>query len=59
MGEKQTFLEGFIEGWQSIAGDRLQPPEIATPPTSPVGSKFIHGMMEGIEAAKKRLAELH
>ncbi len=59
MENKQTFIDGFIQGWQSVAGPRLPPPEIQTPATQPSGSKFIHGMIEGIEAAKKKLAGLN
>jgi hypothetical protein len=28
MDEKQTFLERFERGWQSVVGPALQPPEI-------------------------------
>lgn len=58
-GESRTFIDGFIEGWESVAGSRLLPPEIEPPPTRPRKSKFIHGMLEGIEAAKKKISQLH
>jgi hypothetical protein len=57
--EQQTFIDGFIKGWQSVAGSRLRPPDIEPPPTRPRSSKYIHGMLEGIEAAKKKISELH
>ena len=59
MDEKQTFINGFFQGWQSVAGPTLQPPEIQAPSPQPSGSRFIHGLIEGIEAAKKKMAELN
>lgn len=57
--ESQTFIDGFIKGWQSVAGPRLLPPEIEPPLTRARTSVFLHGMIEGIEAARKKLSELH
>jgi hypothetical protein len=57
--EEKTFMDGFVEGWKSVVGPALQPPDIEIPPTRPSGSRFMHGLIEGIEAAKKKIAELH
>jgi hypothetical protein len=58
MAEDRTFMEGYLEGWESIAGPALQPPDIEPPAPRPNGSRFMRGLIEGIEAAKKKLAEL-
>jgi hypothetical protein len=57
--EDRAFMDGFVEGWQSVVGPALQPPQIEIPPTRPSGSRFLHGLIEGIEAAKKKIAELN
>ncbi len=57
--EERTFMDGFVEGWRSVIGPGLQPPQIEIPATRPSGSRFMHGLIEGIEAAKKKIAELH
>ena len=58
MDEKLTFLEGFERGWQSVVGPAIQPPEIEMPPPLPSGSRFMQGLIKGIEAGKKKIAEL-
>jgi hypothetical protein len=57
MDERQTFAQGFIEGWHSVAGPRLDFPEIPSPSIHGGGSEFIHGLMQGIEAGKMQIAE--
>jgi hypothetical protein len=57
MPKPQTFAQGFIAGWHSIVGPRLDFPEIPSPSIQGSGSEFIHGLMQGIEAAKKFFAE--
>ncbi len=59
MDENKSFIDGFIQGWQSVVGHVLDPPEVQVPVTNPKGSRFIHGLIEGIEAAKRKIAELH
>jgi hypothetical protein len=58
MDEERTFLEGFERGWQSVVGPALPPPEIEIPPALPSGSRFMQGLIKGIEAGKKKIAEL-
>jgi hypothetical protein len=58
MDQQQTFSEGFMRGWESIVGPALEPPEIEIPPAVPSGSRFMQGLIMGIEAGKKKMAEL-
>jgi hypothetical protein len=53
MEKNQTYIDGFLQGWTSVAGPRLHFPEIPAPSIQGNGSPFIHGLMEGIKAAKK------
>lgn len=56
MNNRQSYSDGFLQGWQSIVGLENLPSEI--PPTSVrgSGSPFIYGLMDGIEAGKERIA---
>ena len=58
MDDQQTFFEGFQRGWESVVGPALQPPEIEVPPPIPSGSRFMQGLIMGIEAGKKKIDEL-
>jgi hypothetical protein len=58
MGDKQTFADGFLAGFFSVMGPRVIIPKISTPPVSKIGSDYIHGLMQGIEAAKKQIVEM-
>jgi len=51
--DKQQFVRGFLEGWHSIVGPRLDFPSIPPPSIQGSGSNYFHGLMKGIEAAKK------
>lgn len=56
--ERQTFQDGYVRGWESVVGPALQPPEIERPPVVPGASQFMQGLIMGIEAGKKKIAEL-
>jgi hypothetical protein len=59
MRGKQTFEDGFIAGWVSIMGSRLVVPEFpAQPIPKQYGSDFLHGLLKGQEAARKKIAEM-
>lgn len=58
MIDKQTFADGFIQGWQSVIGQQFPLPEIPSPSTLGSRSAYIYGLMDGIEAAKKLMAEM-
>jgi hypothetical protein len=58
MQQGQSYTDGFLQGWTSVLGPRLEFPEIPAPPIQSSGSPFIRGMMEGIAAAKKQLADV-
>ena len=58
MDEQQTFYEGFVRGWESVVGPALKPPAIEPPPPLPSGSRYMQGLIKGIEAGKKKIAEL-
>jgi hypothetical protein len=58
MDEQQKFQEGFLRGWESVVGPALQPPEIERPPVAAGVSQFMQGLIMGIEAGKKKIAEL-
>lgn len=58
MDEKQTFKDGFVRGWESVVGPALQPPPIEPPPAAAGVSQFMQGLILGIEAGKKKIAEL-
>ena len=53
MDKRQTFAQGFIEGWHSIVGPRFVFPEIPSPSIHGSGSEYMSGLLQGIEAAKK------
>jgi Xaa-Pro aminopeptidase len=53
--DEKKFEQGFIHGWSSVIGHAMQVHEIPSPPIQLIGSKYIHGLMEGIEAAKKEI----
>jgi hypothetical protein len=57
MDEMRTFAHGFTRGWLSVLGPRLILPKIPAPPIQTSGTDYIRGLMGGIEAAKKKLAE--
>lgn len=56
--ERQTFFEGFQRGWESVVGPAIAPPDMDLPPAFPSGSRFMQGLIMGIEAGKKKIAEL-
>lgn len=56
MFDRQKFIDGYLQGWQSIAGPRLHFPDIEPPLSYPAGSPFIHGLLKGIAAAKREMA---
>ena len=58
MDDQQTFFEGFQRGWESVVGPALPPPEIAVPDAVPSGSRFMQGLIMGIEAGKQKIKEL-
>jgi hypothetical protein len=58
MDEQQKFQEGFLCGWESIVGPALPPPIPEFPPAVPNGSRYMQGLIKGIEAGKKKIAEL-
>ena len=58
MNNKQRFAEGFTDGWSSVFGTTLTLPEISAPSIQASGTDYIHGLIEGIEAAKKKMAEI-
>ncbi len=58
MDEEQAFRDGYIQGWQSIAGPRFQLLEIPAPSAGTSGTKFMQGLMQGIAAAKQQMSEL-
>lgn len=58
MDQKQTFNDGFVRGWESVVGPALPPPLIERPPIVPGVSQFMQGLILGIEAGKKKIAEL-
>jgi len=58
MDNDQSYIDGFLQGWSSVVGPRLDFPEIPAPPIPASGSNFIHGLMEGIAAAKKQIADV-
>jgi hypothetical protein len=55
MDDQQKYIDGFLQGWQSIAGPRLHFPDIPVLSSRPAGSPFIHGLIAGIAAAKKEI----
>jgi hypothetical protein len=57
MDNSQTFESGYLQGWSSVLGPRLHFPEMPSPPIQSSGSLFIHGLMEGIAAAKIQLTD--
>ena len=57
MVEQQKFVHGFIEGWHSVVGPRLDFPEIPSPPIQGSGSDYFRGLVAGIEAAKTKAPE--
>lgn len=58
MDDQQKYIDGFLEGWQSVAGPRLHFPSIPNPSKPANGSPFIHGLMKGITAAKNEMAAM-
>jgi hypothetical protein len=55
MDDRQKYVDGFLQGWQSVAGPRLHFPDIPVLSSRPAGSPFIHGLIAGIAAAKKEI----
>jgi hypothetical protein len=55
MDDRQKYIDGFLQGWQSVAGPRLHFPDIPVLASPPAGSPFIHGLIAGIAAAKKEI----
>ena len=55
MDDNQTFEDGFLEGWHSVVGSRLDLPDVPSPSIQGSGSVYINGLMAGIEAAKKEI----
>ena len=58
MDERQTFFDGFQRGWESVVGPALPTPEIDLPDAVPSGSRFMQGLIMGIEAGKQKIKEL-
>ncbi len=58
MDEQQSFFEGFQRGGDAVVGPAFQPPDIDMPPPIPSGSRFMQGLILGIEAGKKKIDEL-
>lgn len=58
MDDQQTFFDGFQRGWESVVGPALQPPDIDLPDAVPSSSRFMQGLIMGIEAGKKKIKEL-
>lgn len=59
MDDQQKYIDGFLEGWQSVAGPRLHFPNIPKPAKPANGSPFIHGLMKGIASAKNEMAAVN
>ena len=59
MDDIQKYLEGFQRGWESVVGPALQPPDIEIAPPNQNGSRFMQGLVKGIEAGKKKIDELN
>jgi hypothetical protein len=58
MNNRQRFVEGFTDGWSSVLGARFVLPEISAPSIQASGTDYIHGLIVGIEAAKKQMSEM-
>lgn len=58
MDEHQSFFDGFRRGWESVVGPALPPPEIELPDVVPSGSRYMQGLIMGIEAGKQKIKEL-
>jgi hypothetical protein len=58
MDNSQTYVNGFLQGWSSVVGLRLDNFDIPAPRVQASGSNFIHRLMEGIAAAKKQIADV-
>ena len=57
MSNQDRYSEGYATGWTSVLGPRLELEEIPSPPTKAHGSNYILGLLNGIEAARKREKE--
>ena len=55
MDDRQKYIDGYLQGWQSVAGPRLHFPDIPVLSSHPAGSPFIHGLIAGIAAAKNEI----
>ncbi len=58
MSNKDRYSEGYTRGWASILGPKLALAEIPSPPTEALGSNYIIGLINGIDAARAREKEL-
>lgn len=58
MEEHKSFFDGFQRGWESVVGPALPPPDIHVPDEMPSGSRYMQGLIMGIEAGKQKIKEL-